>query len=87
MLFRVAGGVLLDRDEGRRAAALEEDLAHPVAGGLRCDQGNVDVGRRLDGLEADVEPVGEHQHLPGAEVRRDLLGIDAGLGGVGGSGS
>ena len=84
MLLRVAGGVLLDRDEGRGAAALEEDLAHPVAGGLGGDQGDVDVGRRLDGLEADVEPVGEHQHLAGAQVRRDLLGVYPGLRGVGG---
>jgi hypothetical protein len=78
-LLGVAGGVLVDGDEAGDAAALLEDLAHAVAGGLRRDHGDVDVLRRDDALEADVEAVGEHQHLAGGEVRGDLGLVEAGL--------
>ncbi len=80
--LRLSGSVLLDGDQGRRATPLEVDLAHPVTGRLRGDQRYVDVGGRLDGLEADVEAVREHQHLARAQVRRDLLRVDAGLPGI-----
>ena len=55
-----AAGVLLDRDQGRHAAALAEDLADAVARGLGRDQRYIDAGRRGDGAETDVEAVSEH---------------------------
>ena len=38
-------------------------------GALRRDHRDVDVGRRRDRPEVDVEAVGEHQHVAGFEVR------------------
>ena len=92
-----AGGVLVHGDERRHAAALDVRATHEVAGALGRDHRDVDVGRRVDQVEADVEAVGEEQALAGGEVRRDvgvvgplLLGVghedhdDVGLGaGVG----
>ena len=74
----------MDGQQRGRAAAFGEDLADAVAGRLGRDHGDVDVGGRLDGLEVDVEAVGEHQRLAAREVRRDGGGIERGLAGVGG---
>ena len=78
----MAGRILLHRDQRRRAAAFEKHLAHPMSRRLRGDQRDVDVLRRFDRLEPNVEPVSEHQHLPGAQMRGNLLGIDPRLRGV-----
>ena len=53
-----------------------------MAGALRGDHRDVDVGRRLDELEPDVEAVPEEQRLAGGQVRRDRLGVDLALRGV-----
>ena len=63
-----AGGVLLDGNDDRDAAAGDVLAAHQVAGTLGCDHADVDVGRRLDVAETDVEPVAEEQRVSGAQV-------------------
>ena len=47
-----------------------------MAGALGRDHAHVDVVGRHDAPEPDVEAVGEHQQLPGAQVRRDLGVVD-----------
>ena len=81
--FGVAAGVLLDGDESGRAAAFGEDFADAMAGSFGRDHGDVDVCGRLDGAEANVEAVREHQRLACCEMRLDLLAIELGLLGVG----
>ena len=48
-------------------------LADAMAGGLGGDQGDVNVRRRLDGAEADVEAVREEKELAFGQMRRDVL--------------
>ena len=76
-------GVVLDRDEARRAGALGEHLPHPVPRRLRRDQGHVDFLRRSDLAVADVEPVREHQGVPRLEIRGEVLLVEFGLHRVG----
>ena len=54
-----------------------------MARALRRDHPDVHDARRVDPPEVDVEAVGEHQQLAGAQVRRDLLVVDGLLGRVG----
>ena len=72
----LAGGVLVDGEQRRRAAAFDVELADAVARRLRRDHRDVDVRRRRDRAEADVEAVREHQHLAGGQVRRDLAAVE-----------
>ena len=65
-----------DGEQRRHAAAGLVDAAEEVAGALRRDHPDVDVARRVDPPELDVEAVGEHQELAGPEVRRDLGVVD-----------
>src|ERR1051325_9944702 len=69
---RLARHVLVDGDEGGHAGALREEVAHDVARRLGRDHRDVDVRRRDDLVEVDVEAVGEHQHLALAEALLDL---------------
>src|SRR6185437_12307130 len=73
---RFAGGVLLNGNECGHAAAFGEDFADAVAGAFGGDERDVDVGGRVDGAEADVEAVREHQGL-GLAV--GAFGLQAGL--------
>ena len=75
----LAGRVLLDGDQVRHAAAGFELAAHDVARALGGDEGDVDVGRRLDVAVADVEAVAEEQGVAGLQVRGDVLGVDVAL--------
>jgi hypothetical protein len=74
-----AGGVLLDGDDVRDAAAGFELAAHSVAGGLRGDQDDVNAFRGLDVAEADVEAVGEGQGLARGQLVLDGVGVDRAL--------
>src|SRR6266566_1291669 len=78
-----AGGILLDGQQARRAAAFNEDFADAVARGLRRDHGDIHGGRGLDRAEADVEAVGEHQHFARREMRLDGLAVEGSLLGIG----
>ena len=73
----------MDGEQRRHAAARLVDAAEQVAGALGRDHPDVDDARRLDPPEVDVEAVGEHQQLAGAQVRRDLRVVDGLLGRVG----
>ena len=80
---RMTGGVLLDREERRRARSLDEELAHAVTGRLRRDHGDVDVRADGDRPEADVEAVREHQHVAWSQIRLDFLAVHLALRRVG----
>jgi hypothetical protein len=54
-------------------------IAHGVAGPLRRDHHDVEIGARLDQVEVDVEPVGEHQRRAVFHVGVQLAVIDVGL--------
>jgi hypothetical protein len=54
-----------------------------VAGPLRGDHRDGDLGRRFDQVEVDVEPVAEKQRIAGLQIRLDLVLEDVRLGGVG----
>ena len=73
MSMRIAGGVLLDCDQARHAAALLVLAAHGVARTLGRDHQHVDALLRLDQAEMDVEAVGEGDRGAVADVRRDLV--------------
>src|SRR3989475_8076867 len=61
--FRGTARILCDCQERGRSTAFGEDFANAMAGSFWSDHGDVDGGRRLDGAEADVEAVREHQCL------------------------
>ena len=77
------GRVLVHGDQRRRPDALLVRPAHQVAGPLRRDHRDVDALGRRDRPEVDVEPVREHQHVAGFEVRPDVVGVRLGLRRVG----
>ena len=79
-----AGGVLLDGDQRRHAAALGVGAAHEVAGALRGDHDHVDALGRGDAAEADVEAVGEGERVARLQAGGDVLVVDRLLLGVGG---
>ena len=77
--MRVPARVLVHGEQRRRAAALDEHLAHAMARRLRRDHRDVDASRGgVDLAEADVEPVREHQRLAGGQMRRDVLAVERG---------
>ncbi len=76
MRARLSGGILMDGEQRRRARAFDEQLTDAMARRLRRDHRDVDVLRRHDPAEADVEAVREHQHLAGLQVRRDRFGVE-----------
>ena len=79
---RGARRVAVDGEQGRHAAAGPIDRAEQVARALGRDHPDVDDAGRVDPPEVDVEAVGEHQQVAGAQVRRDLRVVDRLLGGV-----
>ena len=83
LLPGLAGGVLVDGQQGRHAPALGVDAADQVPGALRSDHGHVHDRRRHDLVEVDVEPVGEHEHVALFEVVADGGLVDDLLGLVG----
>ncbi len=64
---RVAGRVLMDGDEPGDTAALSEDLADAMSGSLGRGHTHVDVCGGNDGLEVNVESMGEEQQLARVE--------------------
>ena len=73
------GGVLLDGEQTRNAAALAVHPPHEMAGPLGSDHEDVDVGRGDDLAEVDVEAVGEGEGVTGLEVGTDVGFVDAAL--------
>ena len=76
----LAAGVLVDGEEGGNAAHFRRLAQNQVAGALGCNHDHVDVGRRHDLVEVDIEAVGEHQHITGLEAGSDLLAVGLRLG-------
>ena len=60
-------------DERRRPRALDEELADAVARRLGRHHRDVHIRPHFHRSEADVEPVGEHQHLPRRQPRLDRV--------------
>ena len=78
-LSRVAGGILLDRDQRGRAVPLGEEAADDVARALRRDHDHVVARVGRDPLVEDVEAVGEQHRRARREVRLDVRVVDGGL--------
>ena len=75
----LAGSVLLNADQIRNAVTLEVLGTNGVARALRSDHDNVDVSRRNDLLEVDVEAVSESQNIARLQVRLDNVLVDVSL--------
>ncbi len=75
-LHRLTGRVLVHRDHVRHAGPFREDAAHHVAGALRGDHDHVDVGRRDDLVEVDVEAVRPRERLARGHRLVDLRVVD-----------
>ena len=73
----------MDGEQGGHATSREVDRAEQVAGALGRHHADVNIGRRIDPSEMDVEAVGKHQQLAGPQVRLDLGVVDRLLGCVG----
>ena len=73
VIQRMAGVVLINRDQVGDAVAFEVFRTDGVAGALRGDHDDVDVCGRDDLLEVDVKAVGERQGLPFGQVGGDVL--------------
>ena len=74
---RLAGRVLVNGEERGHAHPLFEEPADDVAGAFGRDHRDVDVGRRQDLAEVDVEAVGEHQRAAWLQVGLDRLVVQA----------
>ena len=75
----VARDVAVHRHQHRHPGAALVLGAHGVARALGCDHHHVQIGARLDQVEVDVEPVGEHQGGAVSHVAGEVLAIDLGL--------
>ena len=71
--LRFAGRILRHGDQARHASALLVLPTHEIAGPLRRDQHDVEVGARLDQLVLNVEAVREQQSRVLLQVRFDVL--------------
>ena len=78
-LLGAPGGVLLDGEQTRHAAPLGVHAPHEMAGSLGGDHEDIDVGRRHDLPEVDVEAVGEGDGVSGLQLRADIGLVDAAL--------
>ena len=83
-VMRVAGRILMDRDQAGDAAALHIFAADGVAGAFGCDHDHVHILARLDQAEMDVEAMGKGQRRARAQIGVDVVGINGGLMLVGG---
>jgi hypothetical protein len=66
--MRVAGRVLMHRDQAGHAAAFREDFAHAMARRLGRGHAHIDARGRHNGLEVNVEAVRKHQQLARAQL-------------------
>ena len=80
----VAGGILMNGDEAGDASAFGEDLTDAMAGSLGRGEAYVDVLGGDNGLEMDVEAVSEEEQCARLQVGGDFVGLEFGLGLVGG---
>src|ERR1019366_311944 len=78
------GGILVHREETGDTLSGDEGATYQVAWSLGRDHADVDTDGRIDERVADVEAVGEHQHLVRVQMRRDRLVVQRALTRVGG---
>src|SRR5207247_891124 len=71
--------ILMDRDQSRNSLPLSEDFADTMAGSLGSDHAYIDILRRGDEPEVDIEAVREHQRLARGEIRLDVFLIKLAL--------
>ena len=69
----------MDGEKSGDATAFGVTFPKPMARTLGSDHAHVDPGRGFDGLEANVEAMGEHESLPLRKGRADGLFVDGGL--------
>ena len=69
----------MDGQQAGHTDALDEQLAHPVSGGLGRDHHHVHVVGQHDFAIVDAEAVGHHEGAARLEVGGDLLPVDAAL--------
>jgi len=81
-LARVAGRVLVHGEETGHALAGDKGASHQVPRSLGGHHAHVDTRGRVDEGVANVEAVGEHQHLAGLQARRDGAVVQRALAGV-----
>jgi hypothetical protein len=81
---RIAGDVLVDRQQAGHTGAALIFRAHGVAGTFRRDHQHVEVAARLDQVEMHVEPVREHQRRAVLHILGEMVAIDVALQFVGG---
>ena len=77
---RLAGGVLVDREQRRHADPFLEHPPDDVAGALGGHHGDIHLVARHDLAEVNVEAVGEHQGAARLQVRLDRLVVEPLLG-------
>src|SRR5260370_29668192 len=74
--LRVAGGILLDREQSGRAAPFRENFADAMPRSFWSNHGDVHGGGRLDGVATNIEAMREHQRFPGCAMRRDRFAVE-----------
>jgi hypothetical protein len=77
--MRVAGRILVDRDQAGHARAALIFAAHGVARALRRDHQHVEIGARLDQIEMHVQAVREQQRRAFLHVGMEVVAIDGAL--------
>src|SRR6185369_12709895 len=66
-------------DQRRSTAAFSKHFADAVSRSLRRNHADINIFRRSNRAEADVEAVSKHQRLPFCQVRLDVLLVDVSL--------
>ena len=78
-IHSLASCILFNSNQARSTLASLIFRTNGVTRCLRSDHGNINVSRRLDAAEVNVEAVSEHQHIARLEVRFDILLIHSSL--------
>src|SRR5580704_1508604 len=73
--LRVPRSILLHCDQRRCASAFHKNFPHPVTRRLRSNHADVHIFRWSNRAKANIEPMREHQRLPGLQVRLNFFPI------------
>src|SRR5690606_30141478 len=69
MILRLPRRILVNSDKRRNAAAFQVLAPDRMSGSLGCDHDDVDILRRPDLVEMDVETVRERKYIAFLQVR------------------
>ena len=75
-LHSLTGSVLLSADKARNACTFLINTANHVTRTLRSDHDDIDICRRLDIAEVDIEAMSESERIARVQVRSDALLVD-----------